>query len=310
MASPATFVQLLHVIGAGDWDQIWGAWNWDPILLFGLLLSAWTYTTGVQRLWRRAGRGRGISSWQAAAFWTGLLAIFLALLTPLDALSHSFISAHMVQHLLLMMVAAPLLAVSNPAIAVAWALPQVARQVGRWLRPFTSVRHSLIWPATVWLLYTGMVTIWHLPVFYEAAIRSELVHSIEHATFFGASFLFWGVVVTAGRSGGLGYAGALLFVVTAAMHGAAFAAIMTLAQVPWYSHYMAEAPAWGVSAIDDQQLAGAIMWIPGKIAHLFAVITLLLAWFRKAARQEIRDGRPEVSHHGRIPGEAMFQEGG
>ncbi len=113
--------------------DLWTAWTAEPTILLSLVLAAWAYGRGGRALWRRAGRGRGVRTWHVAAFASGLVAIFIALVSPLDALSSALLSAHLAQHLLLMLVATPLLVLDAPLVPLLWAAPEPRRRaIGIW----------------------------------------------------------------------------------------------------------------------------------------------------------------------------------
>jgi len=158
-------------------SSFWMSWNFEPGLVISLVVSAAVYAAGVQRLWRSAGTGKGISRGQAGAFLAGWLALIAALVSPVDTLSDSLLWVHMVQHELLMVVAAPLIALSSPLVAGMWAF--------RLRAPRTF--HALGWltaPAFVFLLHAFALWIWHLPSLYDAALEHEGVHIAQHACFF------------------------------------------------------------------------------------------------------------------------------
>ncbi|MFL5605628.1 MAG: cytochrome c oxidase assembly protein, partial [Gemmatimonadaceae bacterium] len=160
--------------------DLWGAWTPAPVLLAGLLFSGALYARCIHVLWRRAGRGRVVPPWRMGAFVAALGALTVALISPLDALGSVLFSAHMAQHLLLMMVAAPLIALGEPLMVTLWAVPvRWRRAIGRfWIR---ARRLRAAWrlvsaPAVALLLHVVVLWLWHLPALYERALRSEWVH--------------------------------------------------------------------------------------------------------------------------------------
>src|SRR5215211_6706683 len=187
--------------------DLWGAWNLHPVLLGGFLLAAWAYWRG-----QTSGPRRPVDSWRARCFTVALVALGLALLSPLDALSSALASAHMVQHLLLLLVAAPLLALGAPSSAILRGSPLAVRRAsGRWRRRLRLTHGNLgvlRHPAAVWLLSVGVLWFWHAATPYDAALDSEPLHLLEHASFLVTAVLFWHVVVgvrgAVRVSGGLG----------------------------------------------------------------------------------------------------------
>ena len=256
--------------------ELWGAWNADPLILGGLLLLGWVY-------WRGRTRSGSTAGWQDWCFAGGLVAVGVALLSPLDALSGVLASAHMVQHLLLTLVAAPLLAVSAPAGALLRGAPTAVRRAvtpsRRRLRPALEAMRVLRNPAVVWLLHVGTLWAWHAAALYDAALSSPLVHALEHTTFLLTGVLFWRVVIGARAvrtSPGLG----VLLVFAMTLQSALLALLLTFAQSPWYPGYTATTRPWGIEQLADQQLAGAIMWVPAGFVYLGVALTLLVGWVR------------------------------
>jgi putative membrane protein len=266
--------------------DLWSAWNLHPVLLGGLLLTAWAYRRG-----QTSGPRRPVDTWRARWFTAALVALGLALLSPLDALSDALASAHMVQHLLLLLVAAPLLALSAPSSAILRGSPLALRQAsGRWRRRLGLTHGNLgllRHPAAVWLLSVGVIWFWHAAAPYDATLDNQLLHVLEHASFLVTAVLFWQVVVgvrgAARVSGGLG----VLLVFAMAMQSVFLSVLLTFARTPWYSGYAETTAPWGLDPLTDQQLAGAIMWIPGGGIYLMVALALLVAWIRATEREDV-----------------------
>jgi putative membrane protein len=258
--------------------DLWRAWTLAPAVLAGVLLSGALYIQGVSTLWTRAGRGRVVAPWRAAAFAGALAAVFAALISPLDALGSVLFSAHMVQHLLLIMVAAPLMALGEPLVVTLWALPpRWRRTVGRsWLRarPLRIAWKGVSQPGVALLLHVLALWLWHLPLLYERALRDERVHALEHATFFLTALLFWWVLARRhGHRMGAGPAIAYLF--AAALQSTILGALITMSRRPWYPSHFGTTQPWGLTPLEDQQLAGLLMWIPAGIVYLIALVPLV-----------------------------------
>lgn len=241
-----------------------------------LAAAALLYGAGVVRLWRQAGPGRGIARRQVAAFAGGWLALAAALATPLDALGTRLFSAHMVQHELLMVVAAPLLVLGRPLAAWTWALAPRHR---RWLGPATRWRwFAAPWqwltnPVSAWALHAMALWAWHVPSWFDAALHRESIHILQHASFLVTALLFWWTVLGGdprSRRGGL----ALASLLTTMIHTGALGALLTFAPTPWYPAYAGAGGAFGLSPVEDQQLGGLIMWVPGSFAYLLAGLAL------------------------------------
>jgi putative membrane protein len=266
--------------------DLWSAWDLHPVLLGGLLLAAWTYHRGQSR-----GPKRPADRWRARCFTAALVALGLALLSPLDGLSSALASAHMVQHLLLLVVAAPLLALSAPSSAILRGSPLAVRRAsGRWRRRLGLTHGNLSvlrHPAAVWLLSVGMLWFWHAAAPYDAALDSEPLHLLEHVSFLVTAVLFWHVVVgvrgTARVSDGLG----VLLVFAMAMQSVFLSVLLTFARTPWYSGYAATTAPWGLDPLTDQQLAGVLMWIPAGGIYLAVALALLVSWIRASEVDDV-----------------------
>jgi putative membrane protein len=266
--------------------DLWSTWNLHPVLLGGLLLTAWAYWRG-----QTSGPRRPIDTWRARCFTAALVALGLALLSPLDALSGALASAHMVQHLLLLLVAAPLLALSAPSSAILRGSPLALRRAsGHWRRRLGLTHGNLgvlRHPAAVWLLSVGVIWFWHAAAPYGATLDNQLLHVLEHASFLVTAVLFWQVVVgvrgAARVSGGLG----VLLVFAMAMQSVFLSVLLTFARTPWYSGYAETTAPWGLDPLTDQQLAGAIMWIPAGGIYLVVALALLVTWIRASERDDV-----------------------
>jgi putative membrane protein len=272
--------------------DLWHAWSAEPAVVLGLAVAAWVYARGVRALWRRAGRGRGVATWRVACQAAGLLAVAAALLSPLDALGEALFSAHMAQHLVLMMVAAPLLVLGDLVTAALWALPRSARAAaGRAWRRARTLRAA--WgaarrPAAAWLLHVGTLWAWHARGPYESAVRHTGVHVLEHASFLVTALLFWLALADPRPRRRLGFGGAVAYLFAAGLQGTALGALITVATRPWYSVHLATTGPWGLTPLEDQQLAGLLMWIPAGLVYLVALgVELVLALREREAGPRI-----------------------
>jgi putative membrane protein len=267
--------------------EVWASWTWDPTVLMGLGLTGWLFGCGVRRLWR-AGRGRGLGVPRAVSFYIGLVAVGIALLSPLDGLGGTLFSAHMVQHLVLILVAAPLLIYGDPLPAMMLALPFRARRTLRSLGRSAAVHRTtafLAIPAAAVLLHVGALWAWHFPVLYEAAIAHEWVHIAEHVSFLVTALLFWSVVVPTGVRPRPAYGPRILFVFANVLQSGALGAIILFSTTVLYPVHAPGVRAWALTALEDQQLAGAIMWIPAGFVYFVSMAALFLRWMRDMDRR-------------------------
>jgi len=252
-------------------------------------MSAVIYAAGVARLWRHAGVGQGIGRGQAMAFGAGWLTLVVALVA-LDDLSEQLFSAHMAQHELLMIVAAPLIASAGPWVAFLWLLPPSLRRrailsVRR--RRVVAVTTAITAPAVVWLLHALALWVWHLPALYTAALEHESIHALQHASFFGTAALFWWGLLQ-GRYGRAGYGAAVVYVFATAVHSGVLGALLTFAPHVWYPIYAtssAAAARFGLTPLEDQQLAGLLMWIPAGVIFIAGGLFFFAAWLRESERR-------------------------
>lgn len=258
-------------------DEVWGAWPFDPLVMLGLVAAALVYALGSIRL-RRAGRR---SLRRAAAFWAGTVALGVALLSPLDAVAETLFSAHMAQHLLLIVVAAPLLVVARPVATWFMAFPSGSRRTAARARaPIAFVPRVLRRPLVAFGVVTVAVWSWHAPTLYEAALVNEPVHALEHGSFLVASMLAWSVALRGGRRDVSNAFGRALFLVAFALQGALLGALLVFASTPLYTVHRGGPELWGLTALQDQQLAGVLMWIPPAAVYLAAIAAVLFGAFR------------------------------
>jgi cytochrome c oxidase assembly factor CtaG len=279
-------VLLAHVGQPPQPHDLWQAWSWAPGLLLNLLLIGWLYARGAGALGRRAAASRRLARWRAAAFWSGLAVLGLALVSPLEALGTALFSAHMLQHMLLILAAAPLLVAGAPERVLIWALrPADRRRVGGWwprIRPLRTLLALLALPAVAWALHGLALWAWHAPGLYQAALANEAVHLLEHVSLFGTALLFWWPVWPGQGRARLEPPLAALYLFTFSLQGGLLGALMTFARTPWYPAYADTTAAWGLSPLDDQQLAGLIMWIPAGLVYILAGLAILGRWLSAA----------------------------
>ena len=267
----------------------------DPLLLVPLLGVGIAYGLGYRRLKSRRQRGSTLRT-RAGLFAMGYTALLVALVSPLHAVGEDFFSVHMVQHLLLSLVAAPLLLLSNSMPVLLWAFAARERVVlGRAIGPRSPLRVGLRWltyPAIAWTVFVLTQWLWHIPTAYDLALDNRWVHYAEHISFFAAAVLFWWPVIGAAPlPSPLSYPARLVYTFLAWLPGSFLGAGMVLAHGPLYAHYVRTAQDLGIDPLYDQQLAGLIMWIPGDV--LFATIMLLLfvAFMNNEQRKEERIDR-------------------
>lgn len=266
----------------------------NPLVLLFLLGPLVLYSIGVTRLWRQAGVGQGISVAQFSAFAAGLIVLGAALLSPLEYAATVLFSAHMVQHMLLAFVAAPLLAWSVPGLAFLWALPAAQRaRVGRYWLHSGLLRRAVAWltsPFTVLILFTLVFWVWHAPFMYEAALRHPLVHTLEHFMMLFSALLFWWLILQPTGRRRLPHGAGILFVLGAMLQGLVLASLIAFTEVPLYGMYTLSAQVLGYDALHDQQLAAMIMRTPSTIILLVAAVWLFVTWMNQLERRDVEFG--------------------
>jgi len=247
------------------------SWQAPPVLTALLAAAALVYLRGWRKLSRlRSGR---FPTWPLAAFLGGLASVWIAAASPLDAFSSLLLTAHMAQHLMLMVVAPPLLLLGSPYLPILRGLPRTFVREG--LGPF------LAWPAAkrfgraLTHPWTGLLAMaaamwgWHVPAAYELALRSSTWHEIEHATFLLASTLFWWPVVHPWPSRPRWPEWSVpLYLLAGDLQNTILAAILVFSEKVIYPTYASAPRLFGLTALEDQAFAGALMWVPGSLAFL------------------------------------------
>jgi putative membrane protein len=260
-----------------------GKWEFDPVVVGPLALSALLYFIGVMRLWRRAGWGRGVTYLHAGLFVSGWLVLGGALVSPLHEYGEHLFLAHMVEHELLMAVAAPLLALSRPlgtflhAFPRDWRLTLIGWTRGRAVQ---SVWAWLTDPLVATILHGLTIWIWHAPMLLDATLESELVHRLQHTSFLvTALFFWWAIFRLPVKAYGLG----AVHVFATMLHTSILGALLTLTPRICYARQTQDAPSFGWTPLDDQQLAGLFMWVPGGAIYLVVGLWLIGRWLGSAS---------------------------
>lgn len=260
-------------------------WEWDPLVVTPLALSLVLYVLGLASLWRRAGPGRGVTFAHAALFAGGWLTLAGALVSPLHEYGEHLFLAHMIEHELLMAVAAPLLALSRPLGTFLRAFPKPARlTLLRWARarPVRTAWQALTHPLTATILHAVAIWVWHIPALLDATVENELMHRLQHVSFLvTALFFWWAIIRRPARDYGIG----AVHVFATMMHTGLLGALLTIAPRVFYPLQTQDAPLFGLTPLQDQQLAGLFMWVPGGAIYLAAGLWLIGRWLGSAGRR-------------------------
>ncbi len=264
----------------------------DPILLFVLLLTGVWYWGGSRRpRLHLAGRRRPATPpWRAVAFCSALAAIALALFDPVDSMATKLLWAHMLQHLLLMAVAAPLLVLGAPWLPFWRPLPLAFRRrvasalvQGPRLASVRSAARFLSLPIVAWVLFNGDLAVWHVPALYDLTLRNTAIHYVEHLSFLGFGMLFWAQAFESPPfHPRLGHFQRAAFLTAGATAAWLLAVVLALSPSPLYGAYVSIHPRpEGLSALTDQQLAAGTMWGPGSVPYALGVFWLLYTWLEE-----------------------------
>ena len=263
----------------------------ELIAIFSVVLAGAVYARGL-----RATR-RPMAWWRVLAFFLGLAAIVIALASGLQLLAGDLFSVHMLQHMLLTVVAAPLLLVGAPVRPLLRGLPAAVRAgVVRPLAGSSLVRgllHVLRHPLVAVAIYVGGLYLWHWPALYDAAVENEPLHVLEHTHFFLGALLFWSVVIDPlPFRGTLPYAARIPYLLVAgAAQNTLLGGLLSFSTRVFYAHYEVAAALRGVDPLTDQRVGGAIMWVPGDTIFLVAASVAFFQWLEQEEREQRRRER-------------------
>jgi putative membrane protein len=257
------------------------AWKPDIFAAIALTITIGCYLLGLWRMARRGGLAH-VPKFEIASFLAGWLVLAVALLSPIATLADWLFSVHMTQHELLMLVAAPLIAIGRPVPPMLFALPPRWRHASAGLVA-AGIITWMTSPLIVFAAHAVALWIWHVPSLYEAAVLNEGIHIVQHICFTATAALFWWSLIR-GRYGRLGYGAALLYIFATAAHSGGLGALLALSAVPWYPLYVSRAPG-AIDPLVDQQLGGMIMWVPSGIILMLFALALFAAWLGEAERR-------------------------
>jgi len=272
----------VRIAGPQSTSELLRAWTFEPGVVLPIAASAVLYAVGVTRLRRRS--PKSIRKSDTLYFWFGWAALVSALISPVHAWGSVLFSAHMTQHELLMLVAAPLLVLGRPLVPFLWALPKSwAVALARWskLWPWEKTWRTISNPLVAWGIHAVVLWSWHVPFLFQATLESESIHALQHASFLFSALLFWWAVIH-GRRRALGFGLAVLYMFTTALHSGLLGALLTFANSIWYPAYADRTAAWGLTPLEDQQIGGLIMWIPAGLVYIAAGLALFAGWLRES----------------------------
>jgi putative membrane protein len=262
-------------------------WNWEPSILIGLALQVGAYLACVGPLRGRFPGSAPVPLAQVQTFLLGSLVLFIALVSPIDTLADGYLlMMHMVQHLLITMIAPPLLLVGTPR----WLLRPVLRvplalPIGRLLTK----------PVVAFLAFNFTFAIWHVPAYYEATLHSLPIHVLEHVLFLTtATLTWWPVFSPLDELPAIAAPLQCLYLFFESIPPTILGALITFSSTILYPTYARAPRVWGIAALDDQQAAGLIMWIPGALIYLAVLTVVFFRWFNGDEHGVSQDARPAM----------------
>ena len=270
-----------------NWLNILGMWSWEPSILIGtgVFISAYLLAVGPMR--KRITSVGSIKRGQIVWFGLGTLVILFALISPLDPLGDEYLfSAHMIQHMLLAMIAPPLLLFGTPG----WLVEAIIRR--------TPVRRTALFltrPATAFLLFNIIYLGWHIPVLYEAALNNETIHIFEHLLFMMTGVInWWPILSPTPELPRLSYPGQALYLFLEAVPCTILGAIISFAPTVMYPTYAVAARILPLNPMDDQQIAGLVMAMPAGMIYLVAFSVVFLKWLESENRPSALQQDPKT----------------
>jgi len=266
-------------------------WTWEPIPTIAIVAIVTWWLWAVRRV-DGAHPTNPVPRRRTVAFLAGMLALAFALISGIERYDTSLFSVHMVQHVLLMLVAAPLLALAAPVTLVLRLSSAATRR--RWLLPILHSRvvRFLANPVVAWVMFAAMMWAVHFSPLFNASLENPFVHDIEHIVFLSGAFLFWWPAVALDPAPWrMSHPARIGYLFTQMTQNTFLAVVILNATTVLYPHYASLVRPWGIAAIDDQRLAAGIMWIAGDAIFLTAILAVVAGWMRAEARNEAREDR-------------------
>lgn len=277
----------------------------DPLSIL-VLVSASIYMLGLMRLASRSHISL-LDSKRVYAGVAGFAALYIALAGPFDAFAAEAFWLHMIQHLIISLIAAPLLLLASPMPAYLWAMPETVRMgAGELLREEAPIKRGLKWlidPRITVPLFIGTLFAWHAPALFSAALDNDSVHYLQHFSFFVTAALFWWPIIgPAPVRSKLSYPQRLIYLLTVVTPTAVLASIITMSRSVIYDDYIGTPTHWNMTALEDQTMAGLILWIPGNALYLAGLTAIFFTWASKESKYAVRStGKPRSRRRGPRP---------
>jgi cytochrome c oxidase assembly factor CtaG len=266
-------------------------WSFDPLVWLPAIAALLLWRHGVGRV-ARLHPGHPVARRRTVSWTLGVVALLVALDSGIERYDTTLFAVHMVQHMVLTLVAPPLLLFAGPITLLLQASAPETRK--RWILPVlhSRVLRALSFPVVSWVLFAAVMWGTHFSPLFDVSLENEWVHSFEHGLYLAAALLFWWPVVGPDPSPWrMSPAVRVLYVGLQMPQNTFLALAIYMASVPLYSHYVTTIRSWGPTPLEDQQIAGGIMWLGGDFAFLTAVILLVLAWMRDEDRRTVGEDR-------------------
>jgi cytochrome c oxidase assembly factor CtaG len=281
---------LAHETGG---EEPYLAWTFDPWIVLPLAIISALYFAGAVRLWSRTGHPV-TKLCHIIAYGAGCISLAIALISPLHWLGERVFTFHMIEHEIVMALAAPLIVLANPIGTLMWGMPANARRLIAAFVQHPHVRAS--WALVsegrnATILHGVAIWGWHAPGLFDAAVTSIVVHRIQHLSFFVTAILFWWSVL---RRSDYGVGAFHLFVTM--LHTSALGALMALAPRVLYADQTLHSAEWGLTRLEDQQLAGVVMWVPAGTVYAGAALAVTALWISRASKHAVAINALEVAH--------------
>ncbi|MER8434253.1 cytochrome c oxidase assembly protein [Mesorhizobium caraganae] len=277
------FMSATAAMAHGDEVHAGGLpWTFDLWIVLPLAMLAALYGIGVMRLAWRARRPGGLLI-RALFYFGGMLTLAGALLSPLHWLGEHLFTFHMIEHEIVMAVSAPLIVLARPVGVLLWGLPGRARRIAGSAMLSPSIRAPWDWFAgatNATIIHGAAIWIWHVPTLFDAAVTDTAVHRLQHLSFFATAILFWWAIVWR-----TDYGASAWHLFATMIHTSVLGALMALAPRVLYTAQTQAAMEWGLTPLEDQQLAGMIMWIPAGTIYAAAAMTMLALWIRGSSER-------------------------
>jgi putative copper resistance protein D len=266
-------------------------WTFEPLPTLAIVAASAWWWWAVRRVDARHPANR-VPAWRSVAFGGGMVALAFALLSGIDRYDTTLFSIHMVQHILLTLVAAPLIALSGPVTLLLRVSSADTRR--RWILPVLHARLTriLAFPIVAWLAFAAVMWVSHFSPLFDAALEEPLIHELEHIAYLAAALLFWWPAVAQDPAPWrMAHPVRALYVFLQMSQNTFLAVVLLNARTVLYPHYATLQRTWGPTAIEDQRLAGGLMWIVGDLIFLAAIMAILVGWARADSRGTARTDR-------------------